>query len=549
MAENAFKADWPSFALGFNTGKSKGGGKPAEEKDVRFYDYDGTLLHSYTVEEAQALAELPEFPTHEGLTCQGWNYDLATIKEYKGAVDVGALYITDDGKTRFYITIDQDYVKNVRLYISTTGDGAIINWGDGSPTETYSGVCTSYASKEHAYASMGDYVITVEPIGDCVLTLGSAKETGDYAPPVIGGRLLSGSSMVQNSMVRKIEIGRIGENFPKQCFRDMINLETINIPRGITSIGTYGFYGCNSLKAIIIPDGVTQINEYAFDSAKVNVLSIPDGVATYGKYAFQKTKIQRLVYPRGSTSAYQYIFTESELEELFVSNGVTRLNQYMFCYCKKLKKITLPDSLEYINQYCFRGAAIKSVRIPNGIKAIDSYTFWECENLEEVTIPDTVKTIGSYAFGHCKSLKSIELPDGLTNIYDSAFQQCTSIESVKIPNGAIVGNGVFYGWYKLRELDIPEGKTSLVNTDFMSCQLLCVLTLPSSITSVANGTFSGLRSLKYVDFTKHTSVPTLAGTSQGIGSSDAKFLVPAALLDEWKAATNWSTWASRIQGV
>lgn len=26
MAENAFKADWPSFALGFNTGKSKGGG-------------------------------------------------------------------------------------------------------------------------------------------------------------------------------------------------------------------------------------------------------------------------------------------------------------------------------------------------------------------------------------------------------------------------------------------------------------------------------------------------------------------------------------------
>ena len=39
-------------------------------KDVNFYDYDGTLLHSYTAEEAQALSELPPLPTQKGLICQ-----------------------------------------------------------------------------------------------------------------------------------------------------------------------------------------------------------------------------------------------------------------------------------------------------------------------------------------------------------------------------------------------------------------------------------------------------------------------------------------------
>ena len=43
---------------------------PVEEKDVNFYDYDGTLLYSYTFSEATQLLELPEMPDHEGLTAQ-----------------------------------------------------------------------------------------------------------------------------------------------------------------------------------------------------------------------------------------------------------------------------------------------------------------------------------------------------------------------------------------------------------------------------------------------------------------------------------------------
>ena len=52
------------------------------------------------------------------------------------------------------------------------------------------------------------------------------------------------------------------------------------------------------------------------------------------------------------------------------------------------------------------------------------------------------------------------------------------------------------------------------------------------------------------DFTRHTAVPTLSNTNAFNNiSADCEIRVPAALADEWKAATNWSTYASYIVGV
>ena len=77
-------------------------GGAVSKNGVNFYDYDGTLLHSYTKDDFLSLSALPDRPTREGLICQGWNYTLGKAKEYVtnyGVLDMGATYITDDGKT------------------------------------------------------------------------------------------------------------------------------------------------------------------------------------------------------------------------------------------------------------------------------------------------------------------------------------------------------------------------------------------------------------------------------------------------------------------
>lgn len=119
----------PSGGLG-SSSLSKG--------DVTFYDYDGTILHSFSKDEFLALAEMPPLPRQQGLICQEWNWSYEDAIEYVteyGVLDVGATYITDDGKTRLYIRIAAEGRMDVPLYFQqTVANGVIIDWGDGSAT-------------------------------------------------------------------------------------------------------------------------------------------------------------------------------------------------------------------------------------------------------------------------------------------------------------------------------------------------------------------------------------------------------------------------------
>ena len=131
-------------------------------------------------------------------------------------------------------------------------------------------------------------------------------------------------------------------------------------------------------------------------------------------------------------------------------------------------------------------------------------------------------------FIYCYSLTSVTIPNGVTSIGDTAFDYCNSLTSVTIPNGV----------------------TSIGSYAFDSCYSLTSVTIPNSITSIGGSTFNICYSIAFYDFSNHTSVPTLANTSAFSGiPADCQIRVPAALVDEWKAATNWSTYASHIVGV
>lgn len=232
--------DFSSEIASISTGGGGGGGTSVavSKNDVNFYDYDGTLLHSYTKSAFLALSALPDLPTRDGLTCQGWNYTLAKAKEYvteNGKLDIGAMYITDDGKTRLYIKIAAEGRMTVPLYFSqTAANGVTIDWGDGSATQTLSG--TGNKNTTHTYASIGDYVITLKVNSG---TLGLGHASSSYC--VMGNT--GNNGRVYCNMLQKVEIGS-----------------------GVTSIGIYAFYYCYTLASIVIPSGVTSIGTYAFSN-------------------------------------------------------------------------------------------------------------------------------------------------------------------------------------------------------------------------------------------------------------------------------------------
>ena len=79
---------------------------------------------------------------------------------------------------------------------------------------------------------------------------------------------------------------------------------------------------------------------------------------------------------------------------------------------------------------------------------------------------------------------------------------------------------------------------------------LASITIPNGVTSINASTFSYCFSLAFCDFVHHTSVPTLSDTNAFTRiAADCQIRVPAALVDEWKAATNWATYADYIVGA
>lgn len=249
-----------------------GGGEvvEVERKDVNFYDYEGTLLFSYTLEEAHALTALPTPKGHEGLVFQGWNWDYEDVIALDYPMDIGAMYITDDGKTRLYLEIPETLRKGVVLeYYQTKANGVRVDWGDGT-TEVSDAV--GDVSLTHDYAESGNYLVTLEVIVEgCSLELANRKS----ARGILGASSVD-SDCPRLSILKKIHIGNA--NFYYTALRRCVSLEEITIPKGV-NIPNSVVERCYSLRYLVIPSGAVKLYAayIAAYCASIQGVSVPKG--------------------------------------------------------------------------------------------------------------------------------------------------------------------------------------------------------------------------------------------------------------------------------
>jgi hypothetical protein len=310
-----------------------GGGEAipsASPKEVNFYDYDGKLLYSYTLAEAQSLAALPAAPDHSSdtipLTFQGWNYTLAQVNALTDKANIGATYIPTDGKTHLTINIAEYGRQVVPLYFNqTVSNGVTIDWGDGSLPETFTG--TGNINTTHTYSAAGTYDITLD-VTSGVLRFGA--NSSSYC--VLGSTGDNGK--VYCNMLKSVRIGNSVTTIDTYAFDSCYSLASVTIPNGVTTMGTYAFRYCYALASVTIPNGVTTMGTNAFRYCyALASVTIPNGVTTMGTHAF------RFCYALASVT---------------IPNGVTRIDAYAFDSCHSLASVTIPNSVTTIGDYAFR---------------------------------------------------------------------------------------------------------------------------------------------------------------------------------------------------
>lgn len=341
---------WANSISNISSGGSDGS-TSLNKGDVTFYDYDGTILHSFSKDEFLALNELPPLPIQPGLICQEWNWSYEDAIEYVaeyGVLDVGATYITDDGKTRLYIRIAAAGRMDVPLYFQQTiANGVTIDWGDGSPTQTLSG--TGNVNTTHKYTSTGDYMISLDAIDGC--TLGLGNNSSSYC--VMGST--DNNGRVYCNMLQKVEIGTKVTSIGYCAFNNCYSLSLITIPSYCTSFGSSVFNSARSLISVIIPYGVKSCTlNFVYGCYALTTIVIPNSVTSLGSSAIRLCySLSSIVIPR-ITSIGNYVFQENNsLSSIVLPNSINILVLQQFTNCFSLSSIVIPPSVTVIDASAF----------------------------------------------------------------------------------------------------------------------------------------------------------------------------------------------------
>lgn len=169
-------------------------------------------------------------------------------------------------------------------------------------------------------------------------------------------------------------------------------------------------------------------------------------------------------------------------------------------------------------------------------------------------LPSNLTEIGAYAFYRCQTLAITELPDSVTTIDGYAFDGDTELSLTKLPNNLkTLGDYVFRQCENITIKEVPIGVTKISAYAFRECKNITELTVQGAITSIGTYVFYGCSNLAKLVIPNVTSIPTLSNanalTSTPIASGTGYIYVPDSLVDSFKTATNWSTYANQIKGV
>lgn len=360
-------------------------------------------------------------------------------------------------------------------------------------------------------------------------------------------------------------------NVDTQTIRTVVNgvfmnftaLKSINIPKGMTKIGSYSFYGDAALTFLYLPSSVVTVGQNAlyqspscvvecgpdsrpegWDSAwYVSVKSVTWGIKSRGALSnglIYHALLDSNGIPYASICGVENPLRYIEIPQTIEGYPVTRIETGAFSWKVQCEAVYIPSSVTTIDSGAITGGSchyyFQVSSAPSGysttLNTYSSYLTWGAEvkgasdgfhyfvdssgnaeivayggNDANLTIPASlngypVSTIGPYGLAFLPFATSLSFPSTLTSVGEYAFASCTGLTDVIWPSSVTeIPFWAFSSCSSLVHVTLPSTLINIKACAFAHCPNFVFPSLPSSLTSIASSAFSlsGITSLTLPD--------------------------------------------------
>lgn len=215
----------------------------------------------------------------------------------------------------------------------------------------------------------------------------------------------------------------------------------------------------------------------------------------------------------------------------YENDRITELGRYGLQGMRLLETVSLPNLVKTAIDAFSECTALKHVSLPKytGLEG-GSKMFHSCSALtdDSFDIPNLIHT-NAWDFWECTGLTKIPYESQLNYVGDNCFRSCL-IQSANLPNVTGIGYGSFQDCKSLVRVDVGVKQRNTLRRD----------------------TFNGCSALETCIFRADAFLPmdnTSAFKGTPIESGTGYIYVPSALVDQYKAATNWTVYADQIRAI
>lgn len=222
-----------------------------------------------------------------------------------------------------------------------------------------------------------------------------------------GVSIIEDNSFYQCRNLETISLPNTIKDIGDQAFSGCDELTQINIPNTVQSIGDLAFAECKRLKRITIPKNVTHIGGGAFNGCEgcdIYCMSPYFIIKDYALYTRDMRKLtscftsdSEFVIPNGVEIIGKHAFEYEYLYRIDIPVSVVTIEQFAMT-CKCLRQITIPGNVKSIKDNAFEFSDVEEVTVLEGVETIGNQVFYYCRELKSIKLPQSLNSIGEDAF-------------------------------------------------------------------------------------------------------------------------------------------------------